>query len=348
MPTSIPASLPPPFETLQMALVKTALDKLKAEEQFKPFAICLLASGEVAMCAVEGANLWEVLLNLKDTLRKGASAGDITAAGICVQTSYENPETRKSESSLSCLLETTGGDAARCIVPYSKGWFGKTSVEYADTAFGQSPIIFGNDPKEAYFSDQHLWYSLANELIDPYVIYQDRPRKPGVSASQMVADIGRGIDLLRKAIEVCPREPGPLFLLAKAHQALGDSRGEHEAFVRLSEVLPDNPDVALELTHSCLMLGKVDDALVAADQAARQKPDDPGILANLALTYLIAGRHAEAIRTIMKSLKINPSDPASRNLLLSIRAIGDGKWPQPRSLPELNKLWDKHPGVETR
>ncbi len=261
---NVPASLPPLLEALNLALIQSALDLLKERDQFEPFGASMDASGHVALCNAKGADLWEVLLGLKQGFRSAAAAGQVTAGGICVQNRYENPETRKAETSLSCFLETPDGNAVRCNAPYSKGWFGKLKVEYADTAFGQSPIIFKNDPKGIYFSDQHILYSLATKLIDPYIILQDRPRSPGLSAAQAAADIGRGIGLLQQAIEICPDEPGPLFLLAKAHQALGNAEDEYRAFTRLGEVLPENADVASELTHACLVLGKAEDAVVAS------------------------------------------------------------------------------------
>lgn len=332
------AGLPPSLETVHEALIRSALDMLKGREQFKPFGIVLEASGEVALFTPGGANLWEVLLNLKEGFRQGAAAGEITAGGICVQNLFENPATGKTDCSLSCFLETTGGTAVRSSIPYGRNHTGQLEVEYADTASGQLPIIFGNVPGEHPYSDQHVWYSLAHELVKPYLLYQDRSG-PGPGTPRAADDIGRGIDLLHRAIEVCPREPGPLFLLAKAYQVLGNSEGEHAALARLSEALPDDPEVARELAHALLMLGRTEDALVAANRAAELKPDDPGILANLALAYLIAGRLSEAIKAITQSLKISPADPVSRNLLAAIRAIVAKKWPQPRSLRELNAFF---------
>jgi tetratricopeptide (TPR) repeat protein len=83
------------------------------------------------------------------------------------------------------------------------------------------------------------------------------------------------------------------------------SIADWEKAIRLD---PDNADGWQGLSEGLLSLGRVDEALVAAERGVEADPITPVVTAWLANVYGAAGRHDEALETLQRSLELEPDN----------------------------------------
>ncbi len=180
------------------------------------------------------------------------------------------------------------------------------------------------------------YYQEASALVRPYLHVSDKPARPWDNA-QGRGDLRRGIALYAAVVSYAPTNWSAYWFMGKSYQTLGEATNACDAFASAFALQRRNPDVGREYMFECLEIGRMTDAIRAAEHASYLKPRDAGLLANLALAYTMAGQISEATAAVDKSLAIDPADKIPLNLKRVIGEIAAGKRPQPRTLAELEK-----------
>jgi hypothetical protein len=173
----------------------------------------------------------------------------------------------------------------------------------------------------------------ATDLIWPYIqLHGVDPKDPATEeGSKQIHD---GIEKLKAVIDFNPTNYGAHWVTGKAYQALEDHEQAYSSLQLAYALEPDNPDVARELMHTCLALGKGKEAVKVAQHAASLRPEDSGLEANLALALLVAGRVDDALATAQSALDRSPDDEITKTLLGVITDVKDGKRDRPTRWPE--------------
>ena len=178
-------------------------------------------------------------------------------------------------------------------------------------------------------------YQLGNELIAPYLQLVNR-KSESTDSQQAMANLDRGIAILRQALSINPANWAAYWIIGKAYQSLSKSEQACEAFGKSYGLQKGNADVAREYMFECLKLGRTDKAIAAARHSVALKPNDAGLVANLALALLIGAKLDEAAETIARALTLSPNDEISHSLKNRIRDVQTGRKPQPNSLVDLD------------
>jgi Flp pilus assembly protein TadD len=179
--------------------------------------------------------------------------------------------------------------------------------------------------------EQQRLFKDAVGIIQPYMIIAGRERK-AVASDDDRARIKEGIALMEEAIKFSPVAWRGLWIIGKAHQALGDKESAYSAFQRAYTLDSTNPDVCREYMHACLATGRGAEAVEAARVGVSRNRQDAGLVANLALALLIGGDLAEAERTCKAAQEMNPEDKITANVLKVISEVRAGKRPRPTRL----------------
>ena len=95
----------------------------------------------------------------------------------------------------------------------------------------------------------------------------------------------------------------------------GDARAAESAFRRALALLPEQPDAQHELGVALLMQGKVDDAVIALEEAAHHRPDDAGYLADAGFAYMVAGNLHSARNRLDHARELDPDDEITKQYL---------------------------------
>jgi tetratricopeptide (TPR) repeat protein len=175
-------------------------------------------------------------------------------------------------------------------------------------------------------------FQRACELLNPHIVLHDCEPAPARETQ-----VREGIRLLQRAIALRPQSWPALWMLGKAHQALGDHPRAYEAFRQATRLCKENADVPRELCMECLELGKFAEAVEAARLAVRIERSDAGLQANLALALLLAGDVDEALDQAEQAAARSPRDEINRYLLTVIREVKDGRRPQPKTLADVEE-----------
>jgi tetratricopeptide (TPR) repeat protein len=94
--------------------------------------------------------------------------------------------------------------------------------------------------------------------------------------------VRRGIRLLERVVQLNPENWAALWVMGKAHQAIGDSERALDAFSKSHLINRDNPDVVREASISAMECERHDVAIAFAERAMTLNPSDSGLRANLA------------------------------------------------------------------
>ena len=141
-------------------------------------------------------------------------------------------------------------------------------------------------------------------------------------AYQMLNDIQRSENYLRKAIELSSAEEVP-----DAYNALGYLYAEQgikldEAETLVQRALKSAPTSGAYLDSLGLIYlkqGKLDAAIKNLEQAVRYLPDEPEILGHLADAYLKKGLEQKALQTLEHAVQIEPDNDELRQKLAIIK-----------------------------
>jgi hypothetical protein len=174
------------------------------------------------------------------------------------------------------------------------------------------------------------------ELINPYIFLTDR-NASDVESVEGRKNIKQGIEYLELVTQLDTQNWAAYWFLGKTQQALHNDEKAYGYFKSAFEINPNHPDVCRELMMTCLQLGKTDEGLLAAKSGVRLAPNDPGLLANLGLALFLNANLAEAKKAAEQSLAQSPSDSITKNLLMMILQVQNGKRKQPRKISDLMK-----------
>jgi tetratricopeptide (TPR) repeat protein len=172
------------------------------------------------------------------------------------------------------------------------------------------------------------------ELVDPYIFISDR-KASKIESAEDNDKIKRGIEYLELVVQLETQHWAAYWLLGKTQQTLQNAEKAYSNFKSAFSINPSHPDVCRELMMECLQLGKTEEGIEVAKTAVKIDSNDPGLLANLGLALFLNANLDEAKRTAEKALAQAPSDPITRNLLMMITQVQNGKRPQPRKISDL-------------
>ena len=130
------------------ASISLALDKLVEQGEFYPFAVALTREGQIAVLTTHenGARpTSETFLSvLHDALSDGARSGSFKAAAIVADFAFERPRRGGEHDAIRVALESEGGEAVTCYLPYTLVTPGGTRDVRPGQPFAQKsqPSIF--------------------------------------------------------------------------------------------------------------------------------------------------------------------------------------------------------------
>jgi len=182
--------------------------------------------------------------------------------------------------------------------------------------------------------EHNACYKQGCSLISQYMHFHNVDSAPSDSKTAK-SELNRGIALLKRVVEINPRNFAAYWVMGKGYQVLNDSKLAWEAFGQSFAIERENPDVAREYVFECLNLGKVEEGVAAAEHAVGLNPEDAGLVANLALAYLIGGKLEDAMQAAEESLMLAPDDEITQNLKRVIHEVQNGDRPQPKSMKDL-------------
>jgi Flp pilus assembly protein TadD len=107
---------------------------------------------------------------------------------------------------------------------------------------------------------------------------------------------------------------GASYVAGLSARMMGDFEPAAAHWRRFVEVAPDFPGGYLELTWCLAELGRLDEALVAARQAAELAPRDGGAIANVGRVLLARGELEAAAEWVARGRELAPDHPLTREL----------------------------------
>ncbi len=129
----------PDLDQLLNALVPFAQEMLSKHGEFYPFGASMNPAGEISAVAVGGEDEHpeseELVASLTEAFRKQAAAGEIRAAGICLDVRVVPPGQTDKTDAVKCCLEHQAGEAIDVYIPYRKGFLGR--YKYAELFAGK-------------------------------------------------------------------------------------------------------------------------------------------------------------------------------------------------------------------
>ena len=135
----------PDIDRLLNVLISLAKQMLDQAGEFHPFSCALDTRGQpVSMPPYAGEGQTtpeEVIEQLLQVLRSLASAGEIAAAGVCLDAWVVLPDTDVRTDAIEVRLEHATGQAVRVFLPYIKGY--KEKPKYSEIfATPWEPCVF--------------------------------------------------------------------------------------------------------------------------------------------------------------------------------------------------------------
>lgn len=104
------------------ASLSLALDKLVEQGEFYPFGVALTREDQIAVLTTQESlarPTSEAFLSaLHDALADGARSGSFKAAAIVADFSFERPRQSGEHDAIRVSLESAGGEAVTCYLPY--------------------------------------------------------------------------------------------------------------------------------------------------------------------------------------------------------------------------------------
>ncbi|HND51640.1 MAG TPA: tetratricopeptide repeat protein [Pirellulaceae bacterium] len=143
------------------------------------------------------------------------------------------------------------------------------------------------------------------------------------TAAQLTGRDKEAIAAWRKLLEVDDRDPRDHLLLGRALLASGHAAAAFDALTQAATRGAAGADLQRDRALALHLLGRNDEALVAAELAVLATPDDPSCLLVLAGVLRELGRWDEAWKVASRSLELRPDSADCANLLGAIaRARG--------------------------
>ena len=143
------------------------------------------------------------------------------------------------------------------------------------------------------------------------------------SKASLLLEAGRYADAVvaaRAAVDLSPNASQPHSILGRALLASGDLENAFDELDGASRLAPGDARLALDLIHLAIELGRPQDLLIRAQDAARLLPDDPAALAAPAAVLLASNDFRLAEQSLSPHLRKHPSSPALLTLMGRIQA----------------------------
>jgi len=128
--------------------ISLALDKLVEQGEFYPFGVALTLEDQIAVLTTQESTARptsEAFLGaLHSALSDGARSGSFKAAAIVADFSFERPRQSGEQDAIRVSLESAGGEAVTCYLPYTLVTPGGTRDVRPGEPFAQrgEPSIF--------------------------------------------------------------------------------------------------------------------------------------------------------------------------------------------------------------
>ena len=127
---------------------------------------------------------------------------------------------------------------------------------------------------------------------------------------RLKGDLGEAIAVLNPAVQLAPKDPQPVMLLASMFVEAGRYKEAQTAFQRVLELRPDNPFV---LNNMAFVLaesgGDLEEALQLARRALEKSPDNPVLVDTLGWIYLKKGDKDSALQSFSSLVRRQPKNP---------------------------------------
>jgi hypothetical protein len=117
------------IECLADEIIYVAQHLLEKQGEFFPFAEVMDNNGKITIVGAytgeEHPKSQELIDGLISGLRKMANNGEISAAGLGLDTRITDPATNKKSDAICARLENRNAEAIEVYLPYTKGILGK-------------------------------------------------------------------------------------------------------------------------------------------------------------------------------------------------------------------------------
>ena len=113
-----------------------------------------------------------------------------------------------------------------------------------------------------------------------------------------------------RAAQLAPDKAGSNLILAEIYKTKGDNAKAWEALQKERAVAPDNPRVLERIASLGAELGKLDDAIAAAEAVTRLKPDDPEGWIALGSLYAQKKQLDKSEQAFRKVVDLDPANAA--------------------------------------
>jgi len=139
----------------------------------------------------------------------------------------------------------------------------------------------------------------------------------------------KSISEFEECLEMIPDHWESMFLMAKAHQRLGEHNKSLKLLEKAFKIETDNPMIPMEAALESMHMEDIDKAIFYSEESLKRKPNDFALLGNHAMNLLIAKRDEEAKIVIEQAIELFPNDPNNQNVEAKINNVIAGEEKRP-------------------
>ncbi len=180
-------------------------------------------------------------------------------------------------------------------------------------------------------SEYETLYRAGVELVAPLIQKADDERATIPPSKEIL--LRRGIDYLKRSLDIVPTSWPAMWAIGKAYQAFFDDTQSFVWFERACDVAHENSDVFREASIQAARCGRGDKAELYSWRALQLNPTDAGLLSNHALGLLLNQKPADAKIFAERACEMAPKDPINKKVLELIVLVLSGEIACPTSLP---------------
>jgi tetratricopeptide (TPR) repeat protein len=208
---------------------------------------------------------------------------------------------------------------------YARGlWKSKELDEAADAALraAASPLSSVRDSSEAFrVAGAVRWEQAKTSQAEEYfrsAVKRD-PSNTGALSNlgTLLVELKRraeGVDILEQAVQKGKDDPKQLATIARVFEGIGDLDRAWPVWVRISELVPNDPDVNFIAASHLMQRQSFAEAIVRLERALKVKPADANAHLMYSQALLRVGRYDDAKREAGLAEKLGAGDPARATL----------------------------------